>query len=141
MTADWRLAVDIGGTFTDVVLFDGASGHVVVDKTLTKMRLLATHGERAGEDRVRDAATPGRLEAVVHAPDIELERGVRRELADEIGEIDQPLGARFLNCADHVVELGHVATHHFHLVAKSRERGRRAGDIDVHARDVVARRH
>jgi hypothetical protein len=35
MTADWRLAVDIGGTFTDIVLFDAASGRVVVDKTLT----------------------------------------------------------------------------------------------------------
>ena len=35
MTADWRLAVDIGGTFTDVVLFDAATGRVVVDKTLT----------------------------------------------------------------------------------------------------------
>ena len=34
-TADWRLAVDIGGTFTDVVLLDGATGNVVVDKTLT----------------------------------------------------------------------------------------------------------
>lgn len=33
--ADWRLAVDIGGTFTDVVLMDRASGRVVVDKTLT----------------------------------------------------------------------------------------------------------
>src|SRR5215207_8790742 len=33
--ADWRLAVDIGGTFTDVVLLDGATGNVVVDKTLT----------------------------------------------------------------------------------------------------------
>src|SRR5258707_13408806 len=33
--ADWRLAVDIGGTFTDVVLIDAASGCVVVDKTLT----------------------------------------------------------------------------------------------------------
>lgn len=32
---DWRLAVDIGGTFTDVVLLDAASGDVVVDKTLT----------------------------------------------------------------------------------------------------------
>ncbi|MEA3185993.1 MAG: N-methylhydantoinase [Ilumatobacteraceae bacterium] len=32
---DWRLAVDIGGTFTDVVLIDAASGRVVVDKTLT----------------------------------------------------------------------------------------------------------
>lgn len=33
--ADWRLAVDIGGTFTDVVLLDAATGDVVVDKTLT----------------------------------------------------------------------------------------------------------
>src|SRR5207342_2056401 len=32
---DWRLAVDIGGTFTDVVLIDAASGRVEVDKTLT----------------------------------------------------------------------------------------------------------
>jgi len=32
---DWRLAVDIGGTFTDVVLIDRATGKVVVDKTLT----------------------------------------------------------------------------------------------------------
>jgi len=35
MTADWRLAVDIGGTFTDAVLLDAASGRVHVDKTLT----------------------------------------------------------------------------------------------------------
>jgi N-methylhydantoinase A len=33
--ADWRLAVDIGGTFTDAVLIDGESGRVVVDKTLS----------------------------------------------------------------------------------------------------------
>ncbi|HEY5876759.1 MAG TPA: hydantoinase/oxoprolinase N-terminal domain-containing protein, partial [Ilumatobacteraceae bacterium] len=32
---DWRLAVDIGGTFTDLVLLDAASGTIVVDKTLT----------------------------------------------------------------------------------------------------------
>jgi N-methylhydantoinase A len=32
---DWRLAVDIGGTFTDVVLLDRNSGRVVVDKVLT----------------------------------------------------------------------------------------------------------
>jgi N-methylhydantoinase A len=35
MKGDWRLAVDIGGTFTDVVLLDGATGRVEVDKTLT----------------------------------------------------------------------------------------------------------
>ncbi|MDG2908511.1 MAG: hydantoinase/oxoprolinase family protein [Acidimicrobiales bacterium] len=32
---DWRLAVDIGGTFTDFVLLDGVSGSVQVEKTLT----------------------------------------------------------------------------------------------------------
>ncbi len=32
---DWRLAVDIGGTFTDAVLLDGDTGRLVVDKTLS----------------------------------------------------------------------------------------------------------
>ena len=32
---DWRLAVDIGGTFTDSVVLDATSGHVVTEKTLT----------------------------------------------------------------------------------------------------------
>jgi N-methylhydantoinase A len=32
---DWRLAVDIGGTFTDAVLLDATSGAVVVEKVLT----------------------------------------------------------------------------------------------------------
>jgi N-methylhydantoinase A len=35
---DWRLAVDIGGTFTDLVLLDASSGRVVVEKTLTTPR-------------------------------------------------------------------------------------------------------
>ena len=59
--SDWRLAVDIGGTFTDVVLLDAASGRVVVDKTLTTpaaplegvrrgvAALLAKAGVRPGE--------------------------------------------------------------------------------------------
>ncbi|MBC48206.1 MAG: hydantoinase A [Ilumatobacter sp.] len=59
--ADWRLAVDIGGTFTDVVLLDAESGRVVVDKTLTTpsapldgvrtgvTQLLAKAGVRPGD--------------------------------------------------------------------------------------------
>jgi N-methylhydantoinase A len=35
MSRDWRLAVDIGGTFTDVVLLDATSGTVAVEKVLT----------------------------------------------------------------------------------------------------------
>ena len=33
--SEWKMAVDIGGTFTDLVLLDASSGRVVVDKTLT----------------------------------------------------------------------------------------------------------
>ena len=33
--SDWRLAVDIGGTFTDAVLLDAATGAVTVNKALT----------------------------------------------------------------------------------------------------------
>jgi N-methylhydantoinase A len=33
--ADWRLAVDIGGTFTDIVLLNASTGDVSVEKTLT----------------------------------------------------------------------------------------------------------
>ncbi|MCA8929391.1 MAG: hydantoinase/oxoprolinase family protein, partial [Alphaproteobacteria bacterium] len=35
MPGNARLAVDIGGTFTDLVLVDASTGTVVVDKTLT----------------------------------------------------------------------------------------------------------
>ncbi len=38
VSPDWRLAVDIGGTFTDLVLLDATSGRVVVEKTLTTPR-------------------------------------------------------------------------------------------------------
>ncbi len=59
--SDWRLAVDIGGTFTDLLLLDAATGTVVVDKTLTTpaaplegvrrgvLALLAKAGVRPGE--------------------------------------------------------------------------------------------
>ena len=45
--ADWRLAVDIGGTFTDLVLLDAASGQVVVEKVLTTPKA-PLDGVRAG---------------------------------------------------------------------------------------------
>lgn len=35
MDKGWRLAIDIGGTFTDIVLLEPSSGRVVVAKTLT----------------------------------------------------------------------------------------------------------
>ena len=67
--ADWRLAVDIGGTFTDVVLLDTSSGRVVVDKTLTTPAA-PLEGVRAGVSQLLAKAqvTPGEITApIVHA--------------------------------------------------------------------------
>ena len=67
--ADWRLAVDIGGTFTDVVLLDTESGRVVVDKTLTTPAA-PLEGVRAGVNQLLSKAgvTPAEITApIVHA--------------------------------------------------------------------------
>ncbi len=67
--ADWRLAVDIGGTFTDVVLLDAESGRVVVDKTLTTPSEPLI-GVRTGVTRLlaKAGVNPGDITApIVHA--------------------------------------------------------------------------
>ena len=67
--ADWRLAVDIGGTFTDVVLLDVESGRVVVDKTLTTPEA-PLEGVRAGVSALlaKAGVVPGDITApIVHA--------------------------------------------------------------------------
>ncbi len=66
---DWRLAVDIGGTFTDVVLIDAASGRVIVDKTLTTPAA-PLDGVRAGVRQllVKAGVRPADITApIVHA--------------------------------------------------------------------------
>ncbi len=66
---DWRLAVDIGGTFTDVVLLDADTGRVVVDKTLTTPAA-PLDGVRTGVQQLLTKAgvTPQEITApIVHA--------------------------------------------------------------------------
>ena len=66
---DWRLAVDIGGTFTDVVLLDAASGRIVVDKTLTTPKA-PLEGVRNGVGRLlaKAGVRPAEITApIVHA--------------------------------------------------------------------------
>jgi N-methylhydantoinase A len=68
-STDWRLAVDIGGTFTDVVLIDAASGRVVVDKTLTTPSA-PLDGVRTGVRQLlaKAAVRPAEITApIVHA--------------------------------------------------------------------------
>jgi N-methylhydantoinase A len=67
--ADWRVAVDIGGTFTDVVLLDGDTGRVVVDKTLsTPLRPLEGVKSAVVSALVRAGIGPADVRApVVHA--------------------------------------------------------------------------
>ncbi len=69
MAANWRLAVDIGGTFTDVVLLDATSGRVVVDKTLTTPSA-PLKGVRTGVNQLlkRAGVLPSEITApIVHA--------------------------------------------------------------------------
>ena len=66
---DWRLAVDIGGTFTDLVLLDAATGAVVVEKTLTTPKA-PLDGVRAGVRQLLAKAgiRPAEITApIVHA--------------------------------------------------------------------------
>jgi N-methylhydantoinase A len=62
---DWRLAVDIGGTFTDVVLLDADSGRVVVEKTLSTPSDLLVGFRRGVEGALSKA---GIRPSDVHAP-------------------------------------------------------------------------
>ena len=68
MTSDWQAAVDIGGTFTDILIVDRTSGAFAIEKALT------THGEPAEAVRVgladvldRTSLVAGALGNVVHA--------------------------------------------------------------------------
>lgn len=67
--ADWRLAVDIGGTFTDVVLLDAESGSVVAEKTLSTPSDLLVGFRRGVEGALSKAGIrPSDVRApIVHA--------------------------------------------------------------------------
>ena len=101
--ADWRTAVDIGGTFTDVVLLDGDSGRVVVDKTLstparplegvTRGMLSALH--RAGIE-------PGDVRApVVHATTLVTNALIEGKLARAALVINEGFGDTLLIRNEH----------------------------------------
>lgn len=68
MTARWQAAVDIGGTFTDILLVDRESGTFAIDKVLTTGADPA-EGVRAGLSAVLERSGPEAhdLGTVVHA--------------------------------------------------------------------------
>ena len=67
--SDWRLAVDIGGTFTDAVLLDAATGEVTVNKALTTPAAPLEGVQAAVGQLLRRAeVAPGEITApIVHA--------------------------------------------------------------------------
>ncbi len=66
-----RIGLDVGGTFTDVVLADDATGRVYSAKTLTTPKALA-EGVLTGLEKILKAAdaTPGSISYVVHGTTI-----------------------------------------------------------------------
>ena len=67
--SDWRLAVDIGGTFTDAVLLDSTTGAVTVNKALTTPSAPLEGVQAAvGQLLGRAGVAPGEITApIVHA--------------------------------------------------------------------------
>jgi N-methylhydantoinase A len=67
MTEGYRIGVDIGGTFTDLVMIDDASGRLVNEKVLTTPRDPSL-GVLEGVRRILDAngVAPGQVSQVIH---------------------------------------------------------------------------
>ena len=109
---------------------------VFVDDALAIKFLLAADRHRTGID---DPVAPGearRLEAVVHAEDVQLERDARRQVAaDVIGEVDHPVGLHRRHRGHHVVELADIAAQHPHLGQLAEIGGLR---VDVHDHGLLA---
>jgi N-methylhydantoinase A len=117
MVADWQLAVDIGGTFTDVVLLDAGGSATVVEKVLTTpkepavgvmdgvRRTLARAGVAAGAVRYvihgttlvtnalieRKGALTGLIATAGHEDALEIGRETRYDAYDLALEKPDPL--------------------------------------------------
>jgi N-methylhydantoinase A len=96
----WRVAVDIGGTFTDVAAFDPASGRVVTGKALSTPRDLVDGVVVA---LAKTAADPSEIELLVHGSTVVINALIERKGAQtalittrgfrdvyEIGRINRP---------------------------------------------------
>ena len=123
--------------FVHRVLHMAVAEIVLVDDAVAIKMLLAADRERTGIGDASDPAQPRRLEAIVHAEDVELERDPRRIFAaKEIGEVDHPLGLRRDHRRHDIVELADIAAHDPHLFAKALVIG--GAGVDVHADDFLA---
>lgn len=117
MVAEWNLAVDIGGTFTDVVLLEASGGRTVVEKVLTTpkepavgvldavRRALARAGVMARQIRYvihgttlvtnalieRKGATTGLITTAGHEDALEIGRETRYDAYDLALEKPEPL--------------------------------------------------
>ncbi len=122
MTMSYRVGVDIGGTFTDLILVDDESGAFTVGKSLTT----PNDPSQAVEDVLRDAleraqVSPERLATIIHGTTlvtnsiierkgsktallttkgfrdaVEIGREMRYELYDLFLEMPRPLAPRYL---------------------------------------------
>lgn len=65
MTTEYRIGVDIGGTFTDLVAFDGKSGQIL----LIKLPSTPHDPSNGAIDTIKEllASHPGRISQIIHA--------------------------------------------------------------------------
>src|SRR3954447_13902416 len=109
---------------------------VFVDDAVAIEFLLAADRYRTGIDEPVAAREPRRLEAIVHAQNVELESNTGRQVAtDVIGKVDYPVGLYGHHHAHQIVELADVATQHPHFREFTVICGLR---VDVHANSLFA---
>ena len=108
------------------------------DGALPVQSLWAVDRERARVDDAADVEQAGRLEAVVHAQNVDSHLRMRVALgsAEDVGQIEHALRFRRDQRLDDIVHHGDVAVEDLDLVAQRIEH-RRVG-IDVHAVNFVS---
>jgi hypothetical protein len=110
---------------------------VLGDDAVAVKFLFPAHRDRTGEDDAVYAEDARRLEAIVHAEHVELEREARCVIAaDHVGEVDDPARLGRPHLTDDIVELGNVAAHDAHLLAELAVI--RGLGIEVHADNLLA---
>ena len=112
-------------------------GVVLGEGAVAEVALEAADGEGAGVDDAVDAAEARRLEAVVHAEEVQPEGEVRGVLAaaDHVGEVDDAVRLGVHDGLDDVLEVGDVAAEDADAVAEGGVVGRRG--VDVHDDDPL----
>ena len=111
---------------------------VLIDHPVAEVGLLSADGDGAGVGHPVHPGDTGRLEAIIHAQDVQLHGEMGRVVAaaQQIGQVHDAVRLGVHDGRNHVLKLHDVAAHDLYLVSEFAEvRGSR---VDVHHEDLLA---